>query len=1426
MSEALFDNRYRYDYIYPRGRSGETLRAVDTHDQGRPLVIKRPAPQDAPPLRAAQAQSIQAEKKALERLSGHRCLPELRGSGQFRAGGMSYLYIAMDRAEGETLESLILDGGAMPELEALLILDQLLDILIAAHAAQVVYNDVDAKHLFWERARRRLKLIDWGNAVMMDEPGHPAGVGFHSDIYQVGELIYFIYQGGKRLSSDTSPEGEYTLHFSTPTPPEIQTLIWRATHPNSKQKRYSTLRQVREALNQYRAPLEAQREQIVQKVRAQVAPQASKTQLEALDQALDPAWALDPYHPPLVELRGDIRRRLQHLAVQADFDAVRIYLEAANWGRAMRLMEDLRPQADPQTALALNFLIEAAGQFQASQQRALPPDFERVTESLLNGQPGPAAQALMTLSVTDARFGGDALLLADRLGALWPEVILLRPPLARLQQDLGPDGAFIGEWLGAVDQAYPPALAPYIERYGRLAIQLSDIEHELPAPLQGPLERAQIAAQHIVAALRQAGNTVYGQAAQAQSSLALARQIDPANPHWAALSNYLGQVPGAVESLAAFRPQADGSDLVAWTQAARGHLTAWGDISDPAFKDIGARLQVLEAAWGQLQNMLLLGSKAPAAELLSQSAMQIRAYNPAVADWLESSARTIREARESERYSANQTLAGALLDGLAAWDQGQMGKAGEFARRALLMAQTEGEKYAAERLAGLADLCARWLTEGGAKNPSLSDEIEQSGWGLFLKDERAEYERFSFQMKSEETYLKAMRLGIASFMQQSSSVAWRALYLHYVLRSVLEVHRGDLAAADFWRQAALITYPQSKTHPILNNLDAEITRRELVARAETAMATIQSFGQVGELRAALNAPLADESLKEAYRAAQLLEDVPRLWADSDFRALRDALAQALDLLRQAGEAGLQTGPLLAWLTPYQARAAELVERRAVLDQAAMVGDVKPDPAVLRALEQMVEICELSMGPDYARQPRLWRDLYRQMLRTHTQANLSKAEKLAEFEKNFAALFVDKHPAYKLFKRWYEAAQALPEDVQEELQIHLAESPSPEGQAGETEADPAALGLNFELNEEAEIQARRPRPDSASGGGGSFWTWIIAGAAIILLAIGGFAAYRVLIQGQEDENPASFGGFIATPTLDTAPRLASPTATQAGVVILPTNSPSPIPSDTPIPSETPSPTASPTVPTLAPSLTPSPVITIVTNTPPPQATATPSFTPSPSPSPARLPVTPSPLPPNAEGVVDVLAILAPLAPTEYAWDARFFSQGAGGVWQLGASLETAGSAPITVIIPADYLDLLQTGAADRLRRVEVEMELSLFDEARLTDGQVFFGLGIQNSARQRYSGQVQVRQAGVVSLGLNENGTFRGVSQLPMSPIRVQLALERDEQGQVSFFVDGQRLGQAPVTFPPGEALNLVLYNAGGGMFVSVSAFRIELAPSP
>src|SRR5690606_41025898 len=105
----------------------------------------------------------------------------LLGSGQFSVGGIPHQYIVMERAEGLVVADLVRDlaarGERLPELEMLVILDALLEVLAAAHKQDIVYNDVDAKHLFLDRTQYRLKIIDWGNAVFLEgDESTPQGI--------------------------------------------------------------------------------------------------------------------------------------------------------------------------------------------------------------------------------------------------------------------------------------------------------------------------------------------------------------------------------------------------------------------------------------------------------------------------------------------------------------------------------------------------------------------------------------------------------------------------------------------------------------------------------------------------------------------------------------------------------------------------------------------------------------------------------------------------------------------------------------------------------------------------------------------------------------------------------------------------------------------------------------------------------------------------------------------------------------------------------------------------------------------------------------------------------------------------------------------------------------------------------------------------
>src|SRR5690349_14031709 len=153
--DTLFDNRYRIDRAYPRGRSGEVLRAFDTLNDDQPVVIKRPALQDAPPMRAGQEQNILNEKRALERLGGHPSVPTLRQMGIFRVGGQAQHYIVLEEATGVALDMLVRQfadhGQRLPNLETLVIFDALLDVIQAAHDRKMVYNNLEPANLYWDR---------------------------------------------------------------------------------------------------------------------------------------------------------------------------------------------------------------------------------------------------------------------------------------------------------------------------------------------------------------------------------------------------------------------------------------------------------------------------------------------------------------------------------------------------------------------------------------------------------------------------------------------------------------------------------------------------------------------------------------------------------------------------------------------------------------------------------------------------------------------------------------------------------------------------------------------------------------------------------------------------------------------------------------------------------------------------------------------------------------------------------------------------------------------------------------------------------------------------------------------------------------------------------------------------------------------------
>ncbi|MCB9438281.1 MAG: hypothetical protein H6673_14995 [Anaerolineales bacterium] len=1401
---GTFDNRYRYDHIYPRGRSGETLRGWDTLDNDRPVVIKRPAPQDAPPLRAAQEASIRIERKVLERLTGHPVLTEMRGGGTFRVGGQTHEYIVMDRAEGVIVADMVLQlaqqGERVPVLEMLVIVDKLLDLIAHAHDHQIVYNDVDAKHLFWNREQYRLKIIDWGNAVLLDEGGSHT-VTRQTDVFQVGELLFYILTGGKRLDSETTPDGEYAVIFGEDAvhiSAALQAVITKATQP-SLRKRFNNIVELRQKLREIRQPLEDRRNTILSEVQRGLASFKTHQELGDLLERIQEAIELDPGFPESHRLQQAIEAERHRLELQSHIDAGRIYLDNGNWSRAIETMLDLLNEADDQTAPVIRFVIAAAEMLESQQQTAPPAALSSALDELLHGD---AQQAGVILATADEP---DAVLLAERLTDLLPSVLLMRPPLQRLAHEQSSTQGTL-DIIEAILQTRPDTLSALRRQYYAVGETLENLQSELSNERHLALvERAERALTALQAYLQVVSDYVYGDSTRAGDALRFASRIDPQNPYFAYLDDYFEEIHLAVQALASFKPDTDGASLGDWFNRVLNLLTPYGeDIQDRKLHQALNALHQSANLWQGILAAFIVGRRPK--DQLAQLAKAIEPFNANIAAWATGLAEKSAQAAHTELLSPNKELAQALVDAYKVWDQGKHSTAAEQAQRASRLARTDDERAATERLHRLGQLCADWLKNGGPNSNEMTDKTERAIVALFLPDEDRERNHFAEQMPTENAYLKTMGRGLVDYMKQSSTLGVRILFLHFTLRGMLSVQEDNHEAAEFWREAALKTLPEGRSNPIFAEFDTHLTGRKLIREVEPALNAIHSTRDLANVRPLLNQPLADQWMGEIQRAMRQLDVAIRSWEDGDFRSARDSFDTVLGQL-EAGEqrSHLDLKHLKEWLRPLREAVSTLQISRLKLEEIAHSATVPapatPNPDIEDVLRTIADTTERTIGTDHSHQVRQWLSTYRDVLATHTDLEMSKGEKLIAFQAHFAGLFIAKHPLYRLFQVWRDTLVQVPEVVdeppppppapieadplvedEEVVRVRVKPSRAKAQPRQETSAPiddlPAdqAIPTFDDGTPPADLYYEEPRVSIPWG------TLVAIGVVIIgVLAFalsGGFG-------GGGDEDEGDNGRTVVARASDTPTPTATDTPTETPQA---TNTPQPSPTDTPRPTDAPSPT--PTTPP-SPTITPSPT------------DVAPSF---------------------GEFPQDVLRSLGNLEPDQYDWNPAWFVPGAGGPWQLGASKSVAGDAPIIVKMSPSFLEALYaTDAAQRLLAVEAEMQLTVYDEADIPSG-VFFGLGLENENGRRTAAEFRLERTTALTWGINENGTYRERSSVPGGDLRVTIRMERTADGQLTLFANNSLLGQSDALYTTGTRLVPVLYTSGGGVFVVVSDLQFEFSP--
>ena len=189
---------------------------------------------------AAIVQRFVQEARAVNQI-GHRNIVDIFAFGQLPSGRQ---YFVMELLTGQSLRER-LEKGAMPYGEALVVLVEVCDALMAAHAEGIVHRDLKPDNIFLaenKAGERNVKLLDFGIAKLLNageggaplrqtNTGVPMGtplymspeqclgraVDARTDVYALGVILFEIFTGKLPFSGPSYIE-TVNGHLSQPPP--------------------------------------------------------------------------------------------------------------------------------------------------------------------------------------------------------------------------------------------------------------------------------------------------------------------------------------------------------------------------------------------------------------------------------------------------------------------------------------------------------------------------------------------------------------------------------------------------------------------------------------------------------------------------------------------------------------------------------------------------------------------------------------------------------------------------------------------------------------------------------------------------------------------------------------------------------------------------------------------------------------------------------------------------------------------------------------------------------------------------------------------------------------------------------------------------------------------------------------------------------
>jgi eukaryotic-like serine/threonine-protein kinase len=235
----------RYEILCPLGQGGFGSVYLARHRMtGREVALKISDPQGDPEL---QARALNEARIAAT--WRHPSLVDIYDCGTLADGRV---FVAMERVEGRSLESILESEGRITTERAVHLATQVLSALELVHARGVVHRDIKPSNLLVRREPdgvERVVVIDFGISKVLDssrsisQPGTMAGailgtpgymppeqldarsVDHRADLYAVGAVLFRALSGKVLFDSQTLAEW-FVAVTQAPTPPLATVAPW------------------------------------------------------------------------------------------------------------------------------------------------------------------------------------------------------------------------------------------------------------------------------------------------------------------------------------------------------------------------------------------------------------------------------------------------------------------------------------------------------------------------------------------------------------------------------------------------------------------------------------------------------------------------------------------------------------------------------------------------------------------------------------------------------------------------------------------------------------------------------------------------------------------------------------------------------------------------------------------------------------------------------------------------------------------------------------------------------------------------------------------------------------------------------------------------------------------------------------------------